>query len=84
MKHSIMSAKAMEELYIRYELDEKTWDMLYNMASHNLIDHETWVKFSNKCKGYTFKDEEQTEVIDDYENQNVIYIRNKDGVLVRV
>ncbi|MBQ3178210.1 MAG: hypothetical protein IJB52_10350 [Clostridia bacterium] len=83
MKHSIMTAKAMEELYIRYDLDEKTWKMLYEMACHNLIDYETWAKFFNKCKGYTFKDDEQTAVIDDYENQNVIYIRNKDGVLVR-
>ena len=83
MKHSIMTVKAMEELYIGYDLDNKTWEMLYEMACHNLIDHETWRKFFDKCKGYTFLDDEQTAVIDNYENQNVIYIRNREGILVR-
>ena len=83
MKKSMMTAKAMEELYIHYELSDKTWEMLYEMVCHGLIDSETWTKFFNKCKGYTFADDEETMVIDDYENQNVIYTRNAEGCLVR-
>lgn len=59
---NIMSAKAMEELYVTYGLDEKTWEMLYNMSCHGLIDSQTWFKFYDTCHGYTY-DETQTSII---------------------
>lgn len=59
----MMTAKAMEEIYVTYGLDEKTWDMLYNMTCHGLISGTSWKKFYDKCHGYRFGNDEQTTIV---------------------
>lgn len=63
MKKGMMTAKAMEEMYVTYGLDEKTWDMLYNMTCHGLITRTNWDKFYDKCHGYTFGNDEHTTIV---------------------
>lgn len=63
----MMSVKKMIDLYVRYDVDECTWDMLYNMTCHGLISRDNWIKFSNICSGW---------VLDGTS------IRDQDGLLV--
>ena len=79
---SVMSVKAMIETYVNFELDEDTWDMFYNMKSHNLISYDTWEAFYNKCKGWVIADSGDA-VIDTANNDKVIYIRDSEGYLVK-
>ena len=82
MKSSMMSVKAMIDLYIRYNLSEETWEMMYNMTLHGLISDENWSKFFNTCKGWHFIGEDETEVAD--ENEKVIFRYDEIGCLARV
>jgi hypothetical protein len=77
----MLSVKKMIDLYVSYELDETTWNMLYNMVNHGLISSENWEKFYTTCKGWSFEENGQT--IED-ENGKVIYRRNENGYLVKV
>ena len=63
---NIISAKKMEETYVTYGLDNETWEMFYRMRNHDLIDHETWNKFYDKCHGYTYGDEMNTTIVNQY------------------
>lgn len=82
MKQSMMSVKAMIDLYIRYNLSEETWGMMYSMTCHGLISDDNWKKFFDTCKGWEFAGEDETEVID--ENGKVIFRYDELGCLSRV
>lgn len=73
----MMTVKAMEEMYVTDGLDEKTWDMLYNMTCHGLITRTNWDEFCDKCKGYTFGNNEQTTIVN--EHQVPVYRMDEDG-----
>lgn len=60
MKKSLMSYSTMVSLYLEYSLDEDTWDMLYQMACHKLIDADTWAHFSTVCGSWIIDDETST------------------------
>lgn len=77
----MMSVKKMIDLYITYELSETTWDMMREMALHGLISRDNWCKFFDKCKGWTF-DENDENVID--WDGKILYIRDAEGRLVKV
>lgn len=79
--NSMMSVKAMIDLYIRYNLCEETWDMMYNMTLHGLISNDNWVKFADTCKGWHFVGENGTEVAD--ENERIIFRYDEIGCLAR-
>lgn len=78
---SVMSVKAMIDLYIRYNLCDDTWNMMYEMTLHGLISNDKWKKFFDTCKGWHFVGDEETEVAD--ENEKVIYRYDEIGCLVR-
>lgn len=82
MTKSVMSVKAMVETYINFELSEDTWEMFYNMRSHNLISEDTWTAFYNKCKGWFLTDNGDA-VIDTNNDEKIIYKRDSDGFLVK-
>lgn len=78
--NSMMSVKAMIELYLRYNIDENTWDMLYQMRCHELISYENWKKFYETCKDWAF-DESGDNVVDAEGNE--LYHYGEDGFLVK-
>ena len=63
---NIISAQSMEEIYVTYGLDEKTWEMFYNMTCHGLINNNVWNKFYDKCRGYTYGNDEQTTIVNQH------------------
>lgn len=75
-----MSVKKMIDLYVANELSEETWGMLYQMACHDLISDENWVKFYEKCKAWHFTDDGHS--IEDG-NGKIIYTRDIDGFFVK-
>ena len=79
MKKSVMSVKAMIDMYVEYGLDESTWDMLRNMSYHGLISNENWHEFFETCRGWTF-DEEVNGIVDS-ETETVIYLYDGNGNL---
>ena len=74
MKSSMMSVKAMIDLYVRYGVEQETWTMLYSMHAHGLISLENWEKFYNTCKGW----ERDGNAIRD-EDGIIIYRTDEDG-----
>ena len=81
MTKSIMSVNSMIETYINFELSEDTWEMLYQMAAHDLISSETWNKFFMKCKSWVLTDD--GDAIIDYETNMIVYKRDELGSLVK-
>ena len=81
MNKSIMTVKSMIETYVNFELSEDTWNMFYQMASHNLISFETWEKFFVKCKSWVLSDD--GDAIIDYETNMIVYKRDESGFLVK-
>lgn len=77
MKNGMMTAKAMEEMYVTDGLDEKTWDMLYNMTCHGLITRSNWDKFCDNCRGYKFGNAEKTTIVN--EHLVTVYRMDNDG-----
>ena len=77
---SMMSLRAMIELYLRYNLDEHTWNMLRQMSQHELISYENWKKFYETCKGWAF-DESGDHVVD--AEGNKLYHYDENGFLVK-
>ena len=65
---SVLSVRNMIDMYVCYGLEEETWDMLYNMTLHGLIDAENWKNFYNICAGWR---REGSAIID--ENEKVVY-----------
>lgn len=80
MKKSLMSVKAMIDLYLTYGLDEKTWDMLHEMACHDLISNDNWLEFYDICKDWTFSEDGSSIV--DFQGKPLFYF-NEDGYLVK-
>lgn len=80
--NSMMSVKAMIDLYLEYNLCEETWTMMYNMTMHRLISQENWKKFFDTCKGWHFVGEFETEVAD--ENEKIVYRYDENGYLAKV
>ena len=76
-----MSVNKMVELYVFYELDETTWDMLYQMTCHGLIKRENWEKFYEKCHGWSLAFDRNG--VEDGDG-NIIYTRDRDGVLTKL
>lgn len=76
-----MSVKKMIEMYVRYELDERTWKMLYEMVCHGLISGENWIKFYTTCCDWRMTDDCQG--IENGEGK-LIYARNAYGFLEKV
>lgn len=69
----MLSLKKMVELYVQYELDEDTWDMLRMMRFHGLISSDNWTKFYEKC-GSWHKDVDDMVILDEYDKP--VYVRN--------
>ena len=82
MSKSVMSVKSMIETYVNFELSEDTWDMFYQMSTHNLISFETWNQFFTKCKSWVITDD--GDAIIDYDNNMIVYKRDELGFLVKV
>ena len=80
---SMMSVKAMIDLYVEYELGVNTWDMLRNMSFHGLISRDNWCKFYEITKGWSFDDTDAMNIID-FETGKVIFARDGEGRLVKV
>ena len=78
---SMMSVKAMVELYLLHSLDEHTWNMLLQMSQHELISYENWKKFYETCKDWVF-DESGDNVVD--AEGNKLYHYDENGFLVKV
>lgn len=76
--NSMLSVRAMIDLYARYGVEQETWTMLYNMYAHGLISRENWEKFYNTCKGW----ECLGNVIID-ENEKVVYTTDAAGYWVK-
>ena len=76
----MMSVKRMIDLYLTYGLDERTWNMLYNMACHDLISRVNWSKFFETCKGWQFSDS-GNEIIDG--DGTILYYYDDNGNLVK-
>lgn len=68
MEKSMMSAKAMLDLYVSYGLSAETWEMLYEMVCHGLITSEAWAVFYDECADYVWADDEALFI----NGQNVI------------
>ena len=83
MKKSIMSAESMIETYVRDSLDKTTWEMFYNMACHNLISYDDWIKFANVCGGWRF-DNKGFNIIDTNDECKVIYNLDDRGKWIKV
>lgn len=66
MTNNIISAKRMEEIYVNYGLDEKTWEMFREMSFHGLINRSVWNKFFDTCHGYTYGDDTQTTIVNQH------------------
>ena len=81
MTQNIISAKRMEEVYVRYSLDSEVWDMFYRMACTELISMETWRKFYEKCGDYVH--DESGNVVDAIDGF-MVYRKTEDGFLVKV
>lgn len=62
--NSMMSVEEMIDLYVRYNLGEETYDMMYKMALHGLISRDNWMKFDGTCTGWHFTDDEADEIVD--------------------
>lgn len=82
MSKSVMSVNSMIETYVNFELGEDTWEMLYQMAAHDLISSETWNKFFMKCRGWVMSDDGDS-VIDSDNNDMIVYKRDELGFLVK-
>lgn len=78
MKKSTMSVKAMIDLYVTYQAEEGTWDMLYKMACHGLISWENWSEFFETCKGWELRDDGI------HDDESLIYKYDEEGYLRRV
>ena len=76
----MMSVKKMIDLYITHELSETTWDMMREMTYHGLISLDNWTKFYDKCKGWTFDEDEQNII--DWDGK-VLYGRDAEGRMVK-
>lgn len=72
VKKSVMSVKAMKELYKYQACSEKTWDMLYEMCMHNLIASEDWNKFYHACSGW-YVDNERNGIADSNNGDKIIF-----------
>lgn len=70
--------------YVNYGLEESTWKMFHEMACHNLITNETWTKFYEICKGYTFDNVDGTTIIDISNNDKVVYKLDSNGYWKKV
>lgn len=75
-----MSVKKMIELYVANELNEDTWNMMYQMTCHGLITNNNWVKFHDKCHGWVMSEDGQS--IEDWDG-TILYTRNADGFMVK-
>ncbi len=76
-----MSVKKMIELYVAYELSDDTWNMLREMSYHGLISRDNWNKFFDKCKSWTFTEDQQS--IEDG-NGKILYTRDEQGFMEKV
>lgn len=83
MNKSVISLKSMIEIYVDFDIGEDTWEMFYQMATHNLISSETWNKFFMTCKGWVLSDDGDS-VIDTDNNDMIVYKRDDSGFLVKV
>ena len=79
MKKSVMSVRAMIDMYVEYGLEEDTWNMMYEMAFHGLISRENWSKFYETCRGWTF--DEEINGIYDSKTDTVVYLYDANGNL---
>lgn len=79
----MMSAKKMIETYVRFGLDEATWNMFYQMRNHDLISYDAWVKFCETCKGYELAGELEDTIIDTANNNKVMYVIDENGFWVK-
>lgn len=75
-----MSVKKMVDLYLNYGLDERTWNMLYEMTCHGIIPADNWRKFHEKCADWSFS-EDGNEVLNAY--GDVLYHYDDNGYLVK-
>ena len=71
-----MTVKKMIELYVRYELDDKTYEMFWLMTCRGLITRNNWRKFSNICANWCL-DDTQMEIIDGF--GHTLYRRDRSG-----
>lgn len=78
---SVISVEKMVELYLQYELDERTWDMLYEMSLHGLISVDAWHRFYAIC-AYWHLDSNGENCIGQYDE--IVATRDADRNLVRV
>lgn len=74
----MMSVKRMVALYVEYGLNERTWNMLYDMYAHGLISYENWSKFFYTCRGFEYSEDGQ-KIIDTCRNDRVICEANEYG-----
>ena len=83
MKKSVISVKSMIVTYIRYGLDDRTWEMFYNMRCHDLITYDDWMKFAETCSGFSFSEDART-IIDINKGDKVLYTLDEQGFWVKV
>lgn len=75
----MMSVKKMIDLYVRYGIDETTWNMLYEMTCHGLISGDNWVRFSNVCAGWCINGD---TIMDG--DGSIVYLLDKEGCWQKV
>lgn len=51
-----LNLKNMKETYLNSDCDNDVWTAFYTLHGAGMIDRETWVKFYDACKGWTFTD----------------------------